>query len=108
MLATTQEGIATSTDGGKNFRPGAEPVMAFLSWPKTDALYGVDLNGELNRSTDGGVVWKPSGKAPGGQPQALTAVDANHIVVATQDGIYETRDAGKTFSKRLPVSKSGH
>ncbi|WP_274560838.1 F510_1955 family glycosylhydrolase [Streptomyces spiramyceticus] len=108
VLATTQDGIATSTDGGETFRPGAEPVMALLSWPKTDALYGVDPSGELNRSTDGGATWKSSGDVPGGGPQALTAVDSNRVIVATQDGIYETRDAGKTFTKRLPVSSSGH
>ncbi|MBT2396002.1 F510_1955 family glycosylhydrolase [Streptomyces sp. ISL-100] len=104
VLATTEGGIARSTDGGRTFRAGAEPVMAFLSWPKKDALYGVDLNAKLNRSTDGGTSWKPVGQVPGGQSQALTAVSPSHIVVATQDGIYETRDAGKTFTKRLEVS----
>lgn len=108
VLATTQDGIATSTDGGATFRPGSEPVMALLSWPKTDTLYGVDPRGELNRSTDGGATWKSSGDVPGGGPQALTAVDSNHLIVATQDGIYETQDAGKTFTKRLPVAGSGH
>ncbi|MBT2487225.1 exo-alpha-sialidase [Streptomyces sp. ISL-96] len=105
VLATTEDGIATSTDGGRTFRPGAEPVMAFLSWPKTDALYGVDPNGSLNRSTDGGTTWKPVGEVPGGRPQALTAISPNHILVATQDGIYETRDGGETFTKRLPISR---
>ncbi|OKK03433.1 hypothetical protein AMK26_18145 [Streptomyces sp. CB03234] len=108
VLATTQDGIATSADGGETFRPGTEPVMAFLSWPKTDGLYGVDPGGELNRSTDGGTTWKPTGDVPGGEPQALTAVDSSHVIVATQDGIYETRDAGKTFTKLLTVSSSGH
>ncbi|KUL42558.1 F510_1955 family glycosylhydrolase [Streptomyces regalis] len=104
VLATTQDGIATSTDGGRTFRPGTEPVMGFLSWPKKDALYGIDLNGKLNRSTDGGTIWKPVGDVPGRQPQALTAVSPSHIVAATQDGIYETKDGGKTFTKRLPVA----
>lgn len=104
ILATTQDGIATSTDGGRTFQPGTEPMMAYLSWPKKDALYGIDLNGKLNRSTDGGAIWKPVGDVPGGQPHALTAVSPSHIIAATQDGIYETKDGGKTFTKRLPVS----
>ncbi|MBC2905400.1 F510_1955 family glycosylhydrolase [Streptomyces cupreus] len=104
VLATTQDGIATSTDGGRTFRSGTEPVMAFLSWPKKDALYGIDLNGKLNRSTDGGTTWKSVADVPGGQPHALTAVSPSHIVAATQEGIYETKDSGTTLTKRLPIA----
>ncbi|MEU7033400.1 hypothetical protein ABZ958_06900 [Streptomyces sp. NPDC046237] len=45
---------------------------------------------------------------PGGQPQALTAVAERHILAATQDGIYESRDAGKTFTKRLSVASGDY
>ncbi|GAA2650842.1 hypothetical protein [Streptomyces vastus] len=104
VLATTQNGIATSTDGGKTFADGAEPVLAFVSWTKPNALYGIDPAGGLHRSADGGTTWKKAGTVPGGQPQALTAVDADRILAATQDGVYESRDGGKTFTQRLPVT----
>ncbi|MFE1255819.1 F510_1955 family glycosylhydrolase [Streptomyces fungicidicus] len=109
VLATTEDGVATSTDGGRKFRAGAGQVLAFLSWPAADALYGVDLAGGLHRSTDGGTTWRKTGTVPGGQPQALTAVDAKHVLVAAQDGVYESRDGGGTFRQRLPVSSAeGH
>ncbi|WP_308409612.1 F510_1955 family glycosylhydrolase [Streptomyces sp. A3M-1-3] len=108
VLATTADGVAKSTDGGKTFTAGKGPVMAFVSWAKPDALYAIDPTGGLNRSTDGGITWKKTATVPGGQPQALTAVDARRILAATQDGVYESRDSGKTFTKRLAVSDSTH
>ncbi|MEU3253230.1 F510_1955 family glycosylhydrolase [Streptomyces sp. NPDC006997] len=109
VLATTQDGVAASTDGGRKFRTGSGQVLAFLSWPAADALYGVDLVGGLHRSTDGGTNWQKTGTVPGGQPQALTAVDAKRVLVATQDGVYESRDGGRTFTRRLPMSSAeGH
>lgn len=106
VLATTQEGVAKSTDGGRTFAAGTQPVMAFVSWAKPDALYGINPAGALSRSTDGGATWMQSATVPGGQPQALAAVDAQHLLAATQNGVYESKDGGKTFTKRLNVSSS--
>ena len=109
VLATAEDGVAASTDGGRRFGTGSGQVVAFLSWPATGALYGVDLAGGLHRSTDTGATRKKTGTVPGGRPQALTAVDAGRILTATQDRVYESRDGGKTFSERLPMSTTnGH
>lgn len=79
-----------------------------MSWAKPDALYGIDPSGCLNRSTDGETTWKKTTTVPGGQPQALSVVDARRILAATQDGVYESQDSGKTFTKRLAVSSGNH
>ncbi|WP_328747244.1 hypothetical protein OHT57_16930 [Streptomyces sp. NBC_00285] len=68
-------------------RQGAKPVQAFLSWPTEKSLFGVDSSGELSRSGDGGKAWKKLAAMPGGQSQALTAVDADHLLVATMTGV---------------------
>ncbi|MFG2131270.1 F510_1955 family glycosylhydrolase [Streptomyces sp. NPDC048751] len=107
VLATTAEGIARSVDGGKTFAKGKAPVMAFLSWPAKDALFGIDTSGGLNRSSDGGATWKQISTVPGGRPQALTALDSGHVLTATQDGVYESKDGGRTFTKRLAVESTG-
>ncbi|MDI3404164.1 F510_1955 family glycosylhydrolase [Streptomyces cavernicola] len=106
VLATTADGIARSTDGGKTFAKGKQPTMAFLSWPAEDALYGIDPTGALHRSSDGGSTWKKAGTVPGGQPQALTAVTTDHLLAATQNGVHESKDGGKSFTKRLAVESA--
>ncbi|MFH9818565.1 F510_1955 family glycosylhydrolase [Streptomyces sp. NPDC017230] len=107
LLATTAEGVARSTDGGKTFTAGRQPMMAFLSWPAKDVLYGIDTAGALHRSADGGTTWQQVGTVPGGQPQALTAAGADHVLAASQTGVYESKDGGKTFARRLDVESSG-
>ncbi|MER7049734.1 F510_1955 family glycosylhydrolase [Streptomyces jumonjinensis] len=107
VLATTESGLVRSTDGGRTFGEGAQPVTAFVSWAAKDALYGVDPAGKLSRSADGGKSWKETGTVPGGAPQALTAIDAKRLIAATQDGVYESKDGGRTFAKRLDVASGG-
>ncbi|MDO0930701.1 exo-alpha-sialidase [Streptomyces sp. DG2A-72] len=108
VLATTAEGVSRSGDGGTTFTHGQRPVMmAFLSWTAKDALHGIDTSGALNRSTDGGTTWQKVATLPGGQPQALTAVSAAHVLAATQTGVFESKDGGKTFKKRLAVASGG-
>ncbi|QDY80701.1 exo-alpha-sialidase [Streptomyces qinzhouensis] len=107
VLATTESGISRSTDGGKTFAAGNGTVMAFLTWAEERSLYGVDPAGKISVSADGGKTWRQTGTAPGGQPQALTAVDARRVVVATQDGVYESTDGGAAFTKRLDVTSGG-
>jgi hypothetical protein len=41
---------------------------------------------------------------PGGQPQALTAVNADHILAATVTGMYESRGGGRTFAELAPLA----
>jgi photosystem II stability/assembly factor-like uncharacterized protein len=106
ILASTQNGIATSTDGGRTFDDSAEPVLVFLSWAEPDGLYGIDPAGALHRSTDGGATWKETGTVPGGGPQALTAISADRVLAATEGGVYESTDGGKTFTERLDVTGS--
>lgn len=104
LLATTAEGVVASTDGGRTFGKGAKPVQAFVSWPAEKSLFGIGTSGKLSSSADGGKTWKELTTVPGGQPQALTAVNADHVLAATMTGVYESRDGGKTFSELAPLA----
>ncbi|MFD0147944.1 F510_1955 family glycosylhydrolase [Streptomyces sp. NPDC055721] len=114
VLATTETGVARSADGGRTFTPGKGEVLSYVSWGAPDALFGVDPSGVLFRGTDtgtgAGVRWARVSTVPGGAPQALTVVDARRLLVATQDGVYESRDGGRTFGRRVAVAsgKEGH
>ncbi|MEF9886750.1 F510_1955 family glycosylhydrolase [Streptomyces sp. P9-A4] len=110
VLATTESGVVRSTDGGRTFAPGAGRVLAYVSWGAPGALFGVGPDGVLFRGTAGGTVWTRVSTVPGGAPQALTVVDARRLLVATQDGVYESRDAGVRFERRVAVTtgEGGH
>jgi hypothetical protein len=105
VLATTEDGVAASSDGGRTFGTGSGKVMAYLSWPAADALYGIDLSGGLHLSADGGATWRRTGTVPGGQPEALTAYGDGRVLAATQNGVHESTDGGRTFTERLPISQ---
>ncbi|MGW6391753.1 F510_1955 family glycosylhydrolase [Streptomyces sp. NPDC055103] len=118
VLATTETGVARSADGGRTFAPGRGQVLSYVSWGAPDALFGVDPSGVLFRGTETvtaagagpALRWTRVSAVPGGAPQALTVVDARRLLVATQDGVYESRDGGRTFERRVAVAsgKEGH
>lgn len=104
VLATTEQGLARSTDGGRTFAvvPGA-PALAVLTWPLAGSLYGVGGDGTVHHSADGGASWTARGKA-GGEPEAMT-VDAHGgrevmYVAVAERGIVTSADRGTTFSIR--------
>ncbi|MCA1712245.1 MAG: glycoside hydrolase [Actinobacteria bacterium] len=104
VLATTEQGLARSTDGGRTFAPvpGA-PALAILAWPAAASLYGIGADGTVHRSADGGATWAARGTA-GGEPEAMT-VDARDgrealYVAVSERGIVASTDGGATFTTR--------
>lgn len=100
LIVTTQQGLGISTDGGRQFQalPGA-PALLLLTWTDEGTLVGVDPDGTVHVTDDGGKTWAERGNA-GGRPGALRAT-AEAIFVATRDGeVVESSDGGKTFNVR--------
>lgn len=100
LLATTERGLARSTDGGRTFTavPGA-PVLAVLAWQRPAALHGVDPTGQVHASADGGQTWDRRGDL-GGQPEALAAHDGQLYAAATGRGVLASADDGRTWTVR--------
>jgi hypothetical protein len=105
LLATTEQGVARSTDGGRTFASGDGQVQVLLAWPAAATLYGVDPGGTLSLSADAGATWRAVGPVPGGQPQAFAAVDERRLLAATSTGLYESRDGGAAFTQLLALSE---
>jgi photosystem II stability/assembly factor-like uncharacterized protein len=105
LLATTKQGVARSTDGGRSFSSGDRQVQLLLAWPAASTLYGLDPGGTLSLSADAGNTWRKTGTLPGGPPHAFAAVDERHLLAASETGIYESRDGGATFTQLLPISE---
>lgn len=97
LLATTEQGLARSVDGGHGFVPiaGAQALVV-IDWPAPDRLVGVDTDGVVHTSADGGGVWLERGRVPG-SPAAITTHGDSDVYVATENGIYRSADNGAAF-----------
>lgn len=99
VLATTQQGVQKSTDGGRTFAPIAgAPLSLLLSWPQGSTVWALTPDGALYLSRDGAATWARQGQVSG-DPAALTAVGDSQVSVATSTGVYSSSDAGLTFTQ---------
>lgn len=104
LLATTQQGLARSTDGGATFTPVPDtPTLLLVDWPAEDVLVAVAPDGAVHHSTDGGATWTPGGAVPGA-PEAMATHDTSEVYVATETGIHHSTDGGNTFTLRQPLT----
>ncbi|PXY23002.1 hypothetical protein BAY60_23810 [Prauserella muralis] len=104
LLATTEHGPVRSTDGGRTFAPmPAAPLLLQLDWPTESMLIGIDPEGTLHTSRDGGTSWTEGGQVTG-TPEALATHGPSRIYVATETGIHESRDGGRTLTLRQALT----
>lgn len=105
LVGTTPDGPVRSSDGGGSFTPVAgAPLLALLAWAG-GALYGIDVDGVVYRSTDDGATWERRGEVSE-QPAALAA-DGDRVAALVGNRIVESTDGGTTFSPRI-VDIPGH
>lgn len=98
IVIATQDGMFTSTNGGKGWRPLDPSRAGLLTWTR-DSLYLVDGNGQVSASTDGGRSFKDRGSI-GGQPAAFES-HGEDLYAAQADGtVVRSADAGATWTVR--------
>jgi uncharacterized protein (TIGR03437 family) len=113
--------IYSSTDAGSTWQqlnpsyPG-EPAVGFppLSFvvftlgPNGSDLYVVDGNGNLFKSTDGGMTWQQlAGKLYGSQSITFDPSNASTIYVLDNFGVQRSTDGGETFTTISPPFSPG-
>jgi hypothetical protein len=99
IVATTEEGLFESRDGGDTWSRVGEAV-GLLAWPKRERLYLVVGGGQVFTSADGGRRLRHLSEI-GGQPAALLAQAASDLYVALHDGtIKRSTDGGSTWVVR--------
>ena len=100
VLASTENGVQLSQDGGRNWKATPLRSPALLAWtqPKRPAAVGGD--GAVQTSPDGGTTWRPAGIVDG-QLAAFAADSDGALYVARPDGAVDwSSDGGRTWRPR--------
>jgi photosystem II stability/assembly factor-like uncharacterized protein len=98
IVATTEEGPAISTDGGKSFTAlDGAPLVALVDWAADGTLVGVAPDGTVYGGSDAGKSWKKRGRLAG-PPEAIDVDNAHSIFAAANGKIWKSSDGGRTFS----------
>jgi hypothetical protein len=101
LVATTQQGLAQSADGGRTFEVvGSAPLMVFVGWAEDGTLAGVTPEGVVYTADDPTGEWNERGSLDG-QPEALTIQSAKEIYAAANGAVLVSTDGGRTFSPTL-------
>lgn len=104
LLATTERGLLHSSDGGRSFQGVGGPALVVLAWGTDDNLVGLDSDGVLHASGDGGGSWASRGSLDG-PPEAL-ATDGDKVYAAVSSkGVFASADGGKTWKLRYSDSR---
>lgn len=105
VLATTESGLAASIDAGASWAMvDNAPLMLLVAWAAEKTVAGIEPDGTVHLSTDGGRTWQERGQVEG-QPEALGATgsgDDVRILAVAGGSISESRDAGATFEDLQP------
>jgi hypothetical protein len=98
VVATTEQGLASSDDGGRTFRVirGA-PLLLLVNWANDGTLVGASPDGTIYASTDEGASWQRRGSLDTA-PAALQAVSKGLIYAATDEGVLTSTDGGRSFN----------
>lgn len=108
VLATTQQGLLSSSDGGATWTPiERAPLLQVVDWADDGtSVAGVDPSGQVWTSEDGARTWR-EGSRLASPPQAVAAGSSDEgslrIVVVTTDALFESRDGGRTFDELLEL-----
>lgn len=100
LLGITNQGQLVVIDldsADRTELPG--PTLVLLDTTPDGDVVGIDPQGTIQVSDDGGETWKPRGEI-GGQPAAFT-ITVGEWYAATQNQVFQSVDAGVTWTKIL-------
>jgi photosystem II stability/assembly factor-like uncharacterized protein len=96
--------LLRTTDGGKTFQPiGKYEIKTVPKW-HDGALYWL-MGDALQRTTDKGEKWEKLGDVKDARYGPIFGKDAKQMFILTKDGVVESTDGGKTWSKPIAPPK---
>lgn len=101
IVGAGPDGLAESTDGGRNWADADGPRLVALSWDADAGLWGANQRGDVWRRN--GSDWEQPGALPG-EAQAFLATE-NVLYAAAHDAddrtaIYQSTDEGRSWDLR--------
>jgi BNR/Asp-box repeat protein len=97
IVASTDEQLYRSLDGGDSWRPALREEGVRLSWPTEDKLYIATKDGRVQVSEDGGDTYDDVGRVDG-EPYVLKTEGEDELLMALSDGsVLRTTDGGETW-----------
>jgi hypothetical protein len=100
LVAATERGLFSSADTGRTWRPLRRDIAGLLAWPVEDALYLVDADGTVSRSSDGAREFSRVGSV-GVQPEAFAANGERELYAAVHGGeVLVSSDGGANWRTR--------
>ncbi|MFI5489155.1 F510_1955 family glycosylhydrolase [Micromonospora echinaurantiaca] len=105
LLATTEQGLQRSNDGGRSWTAAGGPAFVLLHWASRDRLHGITADGQILVSADAAVTWsRTAGRVPDA-PAAFTTHGNVHFVATADGRVLTSADAGATWQP-MPTSRS--
>ena len=105
ILATTQNGLLSSSDRGRTWTAlNAPGLVAMVAFADERTVVGATTEGRILVSTDAGRSWAAGGTANGqvNSLSARTAADGTvELILVVGDDVFSTTDAGKTLQRLL-------
>jgi len=99
MLASTENQVFHSTDGGNRWTAAVGATRARLAWPEAASLYRADSDGMVYVSDNGGDTWEVRGRVDG-EPWKLVAAGPEELYAALGDGtIAHSTDGGESWDE---------
>jgi hypothetical protein len=104
MVVTTSQGVFSSGDEGRSWRPRDATPSAQLAWAKPDALYRADPGGLIKVSADGGATWKDAGNVGSPMVNELAADAAGALYASVAGGeVRRSTDGGATWARLVKL-----
>ena len=99
VVAGTTKGVFYSRNAAVSWRRAKGVPAGLVSWAPGGPAFHVDATGAVRVSEDDGRTWRRRGSM-GARPAAITAAGELVVVADEQGGIFQSGDAGRTFSAR--------